>query len=83
MSEDLIQVFPTPDSVSYEWYSLAADGTTQTSLAKDAPYTIKPADVGKSIGVSVTATIPGHGSVSADKDLGTVPSVAVTQGEYW
>ena len=82
LNSDNVDVFPATDQVSYVWYSQAADGS-KTNLSTTASYTVLASDVGKTLGVAATATIPGYDNVTADKPLGVVPPVAVTGETYW
>jgi len=82
LNDSNVNVFPAADSVSYEWYSEAASGT-RTALSTSSSYTVLPADVGKTIGVKVSATLAGFDPLNSDEIVGVVPPVAVTDGEFW
>ena len=82
LDDSTVTVFPAADSVTYEWYSQTADGK-KTTLSDATSYTIATSDVGKTLRLTATATIPGFDPISDDKELGVVPPLAVTEDEYW
>ena len=80
-ANQLASPFPMDSSLRYEWFYQEGDETT-TAISNAETYTVTPADIGKTLGLTATVSVPGHGDVSGS-DTWTIRPVSVTGAESW